>query len=62
MALTPEEAAKATAIAKKLDELQTIIRNSLSLQAVGGSHIANELSGPIKAAKELADAEEVTEG
>lgn len=53
MALTIEEAAKAKAIAEKLTELQSYVRGSLSLQATGGSHIANELSGVIKAAKEL---------
>jgi hypothetical protein len=44
MALVAGDLAVVQTVANKLVELQHEIRNSLSLQAVGGSHIANELT------------------
>lgn len=53
MALTTEELAKVQAMKDKAEELQALVRESLSIQNVGGSHIANELTKVIKNAKDL---------
>lgn len=51
--MTEEE--KAARIEELGGELQELVRNSLSLQAVGGAHIANELNTIVKLGGELVD-------
>lgn len=41
--MTNEDLQKLEVVEAKLEELKTLVMNSLSIRAVGGVHIANEL-------------------
>lgn len=58
LVLDGENAAKAEEVKAKALELQKLVQESLSLQAVGGSHIANELNTVKRLADELLAADD----
>ncbi|MCX7610263.1 MAG: hypothetical protein N2043_01575 [Ignavibacterium sp.] len=51
--MTPEQKEKVQKIHDKAVELQTLIRESLSMMSVGGGHVSNELQLVVDLAQEL---------
>lgn len=51
--MTNQDLQKLEAIEAKLEELKTLVSNSLSIRAVGGVHIANELINVLPKVAEL---------